>query len=74
MPAPLKVNLSVQEDQQLLELRRTTGVQQRVKDRTEVVLLNAHGWSVAQIAEYLKLSPHTIRARIHRWHGELHLF
>lgn len=66
MPAALKVNLSVQEEQ-LIELRKTTQVKQRVKDRAEVVRLNAHGWSVAQIAKYMKLSPHTVRASIQRW-------
>lgn len=56
MPAALKVKLNVQEDQQLLELRKTTQVKQRVKDRAEVVRLNAHGWSVAQKSEHSRLA------------------
>ncbi len=43
MGARLRVFLTRQQDQNLLKLR-TADVPQKVKDRAEVIRLNAHGW------------------------------
>ena len=67
MPAPLKVSLSEEEDRRLLELQQQPKIPRRVRYRAEIVRLNAYGWSVSQIAKYRQLSPHTVRASIHRW-------
>lgn len=40
MPALLRVNLTPAQDQEPFELRQTSEVPQRVKDRGEVVRLN----------------------------------
>ena len=67
MPAPLKVNLNEEEDQQLLDLQQNSQTPSRVRYRAEIVRLNAYGWSVNQIAEYKKLSCHTVRKSLHNW-------
>lgn len=67
MPAALKVQLNEEEDKALLALKQKQGIPQRVRERVEMLRLNSHGLSVAQIAKYRKKSPHTIRARIHRY-------
>jgi hypothetical protein len=45
MGARLRVFLTQKQDKTLLELR-TAAVPQKVKDRAEVIRLNAHGWYV----------------------------
>ena len=70
MPAPLKVYLSEEEDQELLEFQKINGIPQRVKERAEIIRLNHHGWSVAAIAKYKQKSPHTVRASLHRWSNQ----
>ena len=67
MPAPLKVKLSVVADQQLLQMKQTLLIPQRVRERAEMVRLNGYGWSVDQIANYMRKSPHTVRASLHRF-------
>lgn len=49
MGARLRVFLTCEQDQTLLNLR-TLEVPQKVKDRAEVIRLNAHGWYVEKIA------------------------
>ncbi len=70
MPAPLKVHLSEEEDQALLEFQKIDGIPPRVKERAEIIRLNHHGWSVAAIAKYKQKSPHTVRASLHRWSNQ----
>jgi transposase len=67
VPAPLKISLSKEEDRQLLKLQQHSQTPSRVRYRAEIVRLNAHGWSVSQIAKYQKLSSHTVRKSIHDW-------
>lgn len=67
MPAPLKVDLTEQEDAKLLQLKQMLGIPQRIRDRAEMIRLNGYGWSVAKIVKYMKKSPHTVRASLHRW-------
>jgi len=61
------VKLSAVVDQQLLKIKQTPAIPQRERERAEMVRLNGYGWSVDQIAKYMKKSPHTVRASIHRF-------
>jgi transposase len=70
MPAPIKVSLSKEEDQQLLNLQQHPETPPRVRYRAEIVRLNAYGWSVSQIADYKKLSSHTVRKSLRNWSNQ----
>ena len=49
MGARLRIFLKPEEDRTLFEMRTATTVPQRVKDRAEVLRLNAQGWYVGAI-------------------------
>jgi transposase len=66
----LKVNLTSQEDETLFELRKSTSVPQRVKDRAEVIRLNHQGWYVEKIATFFGWNIQTVRETLHRWRRE----
>lgn len=66
MGARLRVFLSNEQDKTLLNLR-TADVPQKVKDRAEVIRLNAHGWYVEKIAAYFYWTPQTVREVLHKW-------
>ncbi len=51
MGARLRVLLTIDQDQTLSSLR-IADVPQKVKDRAEVIRLNAHGWYVEKIAAH----------------------
>ena len=51
MGARLRVFLTSEEDKTLFNLR-SADVPQKVKDRAEVIRLNAHGWYVEKIAAH----------------------
>jgi len=59
MGARCRIFLIAEEDRTLLELRAATTVPQRVKDRADVLRLNAQGWYVEKIAAYLHWHPQT---------------
>jgi transposase len=67
MPAPLKLKLNPEELITLNELRRSTQVPQRTKDRAHMLILKAQGRQVADIAAIYGCSEHTVRGAIHRW-------
>lgn len=67
MPAPIKINLSEEEDRTLLQLSHANGVPYRTRMRAMALRLNASGWKTPQIARYLDWHEHTVRATIHRW-------
>jgi transposase len=69
MGARLRVFLSREQDRTLLNLR-TADVPQKVKDRAEVIRLNAHGWYVEKIATHLNWTPQTVREVLHKWKKE----
>ena len=62
--------MSEEEDQRLLNLHQHPETPPRVRYRAEIVRLNAYGWSVSQIAEYKKLSSHTVRKSLHGWSNQ----
>jgi transposase len=66
MGARLRVFLTHKQDKTLLNLR-TVDVPQKVKDRAEVVRLNAHGWYVEKIAAHFNWTPQTVREVLHKW-------
>ncbi|MBV8883088.1 MAG: helix-turn-helix domain-containing protein [Chroococcidiopsidaceae cyanobacterium CP_BM_RX_35] len=67
MPAPLKVKLNAVVARELLQMKQTPEIPQRVRERAEMVRLNGYGWSVSQIAKYMKKCPHTVRDSLHRF-------
>lgn len=67
MPAPIRVVLDVEADRTLLELSCAEGVSHRTKQRASAIRLNAHGWNVPQIAQYLDWHEHTVRSALQRW-------
>lgn len=67
MGARLRIFLKAEEDRTLFEMRKASTVPQRVKDRAEALRLNAQGWYVEKIANYLNWHPQTVREAIHRW-------
>jgi transposase len=66
MGARLRVFLSREQDDSLFK-RRTADVPQKVKDRAEVIRLNAHGWYVEKIAAHFSWSTQTVRETLHKW-------
>lgn len=66
MGARLRVFLTREQDKILLKLR-TENVPQKVKDRAEVIRLNAHGWYVEKIAAHFNWTPQTVREVLHKW-------
>ncbi|WP_293063576.1 MULTISPECIES: IS630 family transposase [unclassified Moorena] len=67
MPARLKIRLSELDIQELLELKHDSNCPKRTRKRVEVICLNAKGWTVNQISEWIDWSPNTVRKTIHRW-------
>jgi transposase len=63
----LRVFLTPEEDRTLRELRRATTVPQRVKDRADVVRMNARGDYVETIATYFNWHVETVRNTLKRW-------
>ncbi|MCC5669085.1 helix-turn-helix domain-containing protein [Nostoc sp. CHAB 5784] len=66
MGARLRVFLTREENQTLLNLR-TAEVSQKVKDRAEIIRLNAHGWYLEKIAAHFNLAVQTVREVLHKW-------
>ena len=66
MGARLRVFLTGEQDKTLLNLRKEN-VPQKVKDRAEIIRLNAHGWYVEKIAAHFKRTPQTVREVLHKW-------
>jgi transposase len=67
MPAPLQVELTVEEDTTLRELSLATEVPRRTRQRAMAVQLNSDGWRVGQIAQHLQLHEHSVRRAIRQW-------
>ncbi len=66
MGARLRVFLTREQNKTLLNLR-TAEVSQKVKDRAEIIRLNAHGWYVEKIAAHFNLTVQTVREVLHKW-------
>ena len=66
MGVRLRVFLTREQDLTLLNLK-TADVPQKVKDRAEVIRLNAHGWYVEKIAAHFNWTAQTVREVLHKW-------
>lgn len=66
MGARLRVFLTSEQDRTLFNLR-TMEVPQKVKDRAQVIRLNAHGWYVEKIAVHFNWTEQTVRRILHKW-------
>ena len=66
MGSRLRIFLTHQQDKTLLNYR-SADVPQKVKDRAEVIRLNAHGWYVEKIADHFNWRPQTVREVLHKW-------
>lgn len=69
MGARLRVFLTKEQDAELFNLR-TAQVPQKVKDRAEVIRLNAEGWYVEKIAAHFHWAEKTVRLVLHKWNKE----
>lgn len=67
MPAPLKIRLTTEEEEQLLALKNDTNLPRRTRERAEAITLSFRGWNVNEIASYIKYSPNTVRKIFYRW-------
>ncbi|NEP51425.1 MAG: helix-turn-helix domain-containing protein [Moorea sp. SIO3C2] len=67
MPARLQIRLSELDMQELLELKHDSNCPERTRKRVEVICLNAKGWTVSKISDWIDWSPNTVRKTIHRW-------
>jgi transposase len=67
MPRALKIILTTEEDLTLKELSCADKVPRRTKQRAIALRLNAHGWNVPEIAQYLGWAQQTVRQTIKRW-------
>jgi hypothetical protein len=67
----LRVFLNAEEVRTLRELRQSTTVPQRVKDRADVLRMNARGDYIETIASYFDWHIETVRSVLKRWqkHG-----
>jgi transposase len=63
----LRVFLTGEEERTLRELHGAKTVPQRVKDRADVIRMNARGDYVETIAAYFKWSEETVRKTLKRW-------
>ncbi len=70
MPAPLRIKMTPEEDQASFELRHNTVLPRCTRERAEILCLNARGWHVTQIAEYLDWEMQAVRKAIYRWQAE----
>jgi Homeodomain-like domain len=66
MGALLGVFLTRKRDKTLFNLI-TVDMPQKVKDRAEVIRLNAHGWYVEKIAAHFHWTSQTVREVLHQW-------
>ena len=71
---PLRVDETVRE--RLRNIGRAAEVDAHERDRVQMVLLTAEGWSAPRIARYLGVSDKTVRRCLKGWreHGEQALF
>ena len=67
MPAALKITLTTEENTTLQQLELSNSVPRRTKQRATALRLNAAGWKVKELANYLEWAESTVRQTIHRW-------
>ncbi len=70
MPAPLRITLSLSEEETLAELQKASSVPYRTRNRAHMLKLNGQGKKVPEIAKIFNCHEHTVRATIRRWETE----
>lgn len=70
MGVRIRVFLAPEEERTLWELQNASGVLQRVKNRAQVVRMNARGDCVEQITEFMKMSRQTVCKILRCWQNE----
>lgn len=63
----LRITLTAEERQALEELRHDASISPAERDRVEMLLLSASGWSVPEIASHFHSCRATVRRLIHRF-------
>ncbi|MFM7550006.1 MAG: transposase [Cyanobacteriota bacterium] len=66
----LQVCLTPEEERTLWELENASGVPQLVRNRAQIVRMNARGDCVEQITEFGKLSRQSVCNPFRRWQNE----
>jgi transposase len=67
MPAPLRINLIPEEERTLEDLRVTSHIPKRTRDRAQMILANANGCNAPAIAQFMRCQERTVREAIKRW-------
>jgi transposase len=67
MPAPLRINLTPEQERTLEDLRVTSHIPQRTRDRAQIILANANGCNAPAIAQFMRCQERTAREAIKRW-------
>jgi predicted ArsR family transcriptional regulator len=67
MPARLRISLTELEAKKLRELSSNPQVPERTRKRAKVLCLNARGWTVDQIADWIEWAPNTVRKTLTTW-------
>jgi uncharacterized cupin superfamily protein len=67
MPAQRKILLKGEEERTLRELHQAQTVPQRVRQRAQMLQLNAQGQSIEATAAIFECHPHTVRTTVARW-------
>ena len=66
----LRITLTPEQRQVLDGLRRDVTLSPAERDRVEMILLSASGWSVPQIATHFQVCRATVRRLLHRFRPE----
>ena len=66
----LRITLTPEQRQPLEGLRRDVTLSPAERDRVEMILLSASGWSVPQIATHFQVCRATVRRLLHRFRPE----
>ena len=67
MPGKLKIQLTELEKEKLLEIIHNPKIPKRTRFWSEILILNARGWDVKEIKDWIKLAPNTIRKTLSEW-------
>jgi transposase len=67
MPAPLRIDLTPEQERTLEDLRVASHIPQRTRDRAQMILANANGCNAPAIAQFMRCRERTVREAIRRW-------
>ncbi len=70
MPRLLHIQMTASQRQTLQRYRRDPNLSPRERDRVEMYLLSAQGWTVPRLAVHLDVCEATVRRWIHLWEAQ----